>query len=116
MTGQMTIFDFLKPSNDLDSLPEEEMVRIVGNAIGIPFAYKDDLFGWVYSKNKISYSIQYDNYDLGDDLEDGKRFISVDFEDNRSGQHYGCSSPCDSIDKAITFFRTRMERIREGKK
>lgn len=103
---QMTLFE-LEPaeSMDINEIPEEEMVRIVGCAVGINFKYKDELFGWVSGDRKQKYDIKYGNYTCHDKL--GVRYISCGYNYNMNGQIGGSHSPCDSIEEAIDFFRRR---------
>lgn len=103
---QMTIFDYLKTPGgletncDLDQLPEDEMVRIVGRAIGINFEFVGGVLGWVaHPKKKVELSISYDNYDL---LDNTNRFIGVGIDDKNN--HCGAGAPCDTIRHAIEFF------------
>ena len=100
--GQMSIFDFL-PVEDLDELPEEDMVRQIGAALGIEFKYEDDLWGWTFRQKKKVLSVHYSNYSFGD----CRRFISV----SANCATGGCSGPMDSIEEAIRFARSGAENI-----
>lgn len=121
-TGQMTIFDFLpQPDDDLETLPEEEMVRRISEAIGMTFKPVVYEYGFKEYVAKISkhekYTIQYDNY-LG--INDNRRFIGVGWTYRTSGG----GSPCDSVQEAVDWFkraitksipneRKRLEEIRQ---
>lgn len=102
MTGQMTIWDFLHPSETLEDIPEEEMVRRVGDAIGVRFAYNDFFGDYRVKVGKWTLSIEYSHYSFGD----GALFIGTSI-DSTTG---GCSSPRDSIDEAVEFFLRNKER------
>ena len=85
----------------LDNLPEEKMVEIVSKATGIPFKYKDKLFGYVYEvKKKIRYDIKYSNFNMTDDH---SRFISCGW-DKLYGDYQGCGNPVRTVEEAIKFF------------
>ena len=80
MTEQLR-FNFDEPkikteNPELDNLPEKNMVEIVSKATGIPFKYKDDLFGYEYEiKKKVKFNIKYGNFSMTDDH---SRFIACD--------------------------------------
>lgn len=90
--GQMTLFD------NLETLPEEEMVSRIGDALGIKFTYKDDLWGWVCKRKGHTLAVKYSRYSFGD----FERFISCSDEEKMGGH----SGPMDSVDEAIRFFET----------
>ena len=98
MTGQMSLFD------NLETLPEEDMVSRIGDALGIEFKYKDDMWGWEHhiSKNHV-YRIQYGRYSV----DDHDRFISCEI----SHGHSGACAPMDSIEEAVGWFQRTGERI-----
>lgn len=87
---------------NLENLSEEEMVKQVSEATGIPFKYKDSLFGWVHNikKTKEEFSIRYGNYSIGDH----RRMIHCDYCKGTSG----CGGPRDSVEEAIEFFMRRI--------
>ena len=107
-TGQMTIFDFLpQPEDDLETLPETTMVRLISEATGLKFKpvdYKSKYYipntqEYVAKISKHEeYTIQYDNY-LG--INDNRRFIGTGYSYKTSGG----SAPCDSVQEAINWFK-----------
>lgn len=106
---QMSIFDFMPaPTTEksLEDYEEKEMVQIVSQATGIDFRYKDDLYGWVWNKGKVSFGVKFGRFSV----DDHARFIGCDWTDKRGG-YSGCSSPCRSIDEAIKFFKKFKERL-----
>ena len=109
MNGQMSIFDFLPAPAGLDDIPEEDMVHMVSDATGLDFKYRDESWGWEAKKGKYIARIQYQNYDLKDNQ---SRFIGCDW----ASIHEGSSSPCDSVDEAINFFKKRMSKAEETKR
>lgn len=100
--GQMTIFDFL-PEQDLDDIPEEDMVEQIGAALGIKFKYEDDFWGWCYRQKKMSLRVHYSHYSFGDH----RKFISVSADCPMGGS----SGPMDTIEEAIRFARSGAKNI-----
>lgn len=87
----------------LDNLPEKKMVEIVSKATGIPFEYKDELFGYVYEKDKVRYEIKYSNFNMTDDH---GRFISCGWC-KLYGNYEGVDNPVRTVEEAIKFFNSR---------
>ena len=117
--GQMTIFDFLPAPSDLDELPEEEMVRIVGERTGLKFQllnlkphnqYFDDLYQYEAKIGKAKITIHYSRY--FPELYHGKRFISVSYMHGTGG----AGAPCDTLDEAVEMLKMYIERIRREKR
>ena len=111
-TGQMTIFDYF---SELDSIPEEEMVRQVGEAVGMVFKrVKADWFehsenrGWYEAmKNKHEkYELYYSTY-----FDTNKRFIGADWQYKTSSG----GGPCDTIQEAIDYIKRGMVRALQEK-
>lgn len=104
MNGQMTIFDFLKPTypDDLNTLPEEEMVRIVGEALGIKFNYDDFFESYKYKKGIVTLTIGYSNYSLPDNT---ARFIGCGYDWALANDRQGGGRPCDSIEEAVNYLQ-----------
>lgn len=103
LPGQMTIFDFLKPQErPLEDLPEDEMVKMITDATGLNFRHIDSFWGWQCKRRGVTFSVQYDNY-----TENFRRFIGADWQTNKQGQ----SSPCNSVQEAIDFFRKAIRRL-----
>lgn len=98
MTGQISIWEWLG-TDDINSMDEEEMVRRVGDATGLDFKYRDNLFGWEHKSKGVRFNIHYSNYHPG--INDGRRFISCGFDYGNGGR----SGPMDSLEEAITFFK-----------
>ena len=97
---QMTIYDFLTPDEDynLYDLPEDEMVRIISDATGLDFKYKDGLWGYIAKVGKVQYELKYSNYKQ---INNHARFISCGYGNNKEG----AGSPCNSVKEAIAFFK-----------
>ena len=94
---QMTLWA-LFPPNPLDDIPEAEMVKRVGDAIGVVFTLSR--FGDYRAKvGKSILDIQYQKYNTFDE-NNGKRFIGCGFTSGNSG----ASAPVDSIEDAIEWF------------
>jgi hypothetical protein len=104
MYEQMTIFDLIGPpeKKDLELMTEEDVVKIVSDATGIPFVYRDDLFGWEHTEKKVTFDIKLGRFTV----DDHARFVHAGWTDRRDG-YSGCGCPCRSIDEAIEFFRSK---------
>lgn len=105
MIGQMTIWD-LMPQESLENIPENEMAERIGNAIGVKFV-KNDFYGDYRCKvGKFTLSVEYERYfpEYGSE-EPGALFIGCDFMSKTGGS----SSPKDSIEEAIIFFKRHKE-------
>ena len=104
---QMTLFD-LEPVDDVDfnSTPEEDVVKMIGCATGINFRYKDKLWGWVGGDRKLNFNISYSNYSFGGH----ERHLNCGYNYNQKGHIGGAGSPCDTVEEAIEFLKTGIER------
>lgn len=103
MDGQMTIWDFMQEES-LESLPEEEMVKQIGAAIGVKFV-RNDFFGdWRANVGQSVLMLEYQRYDTLDE-DNGKRFIGCGIDDKKN--HCSAGAPKDSIKEAIEWFRKR---------
>ena len=101
MDGQMTLMDWCG-NEHLDGISEEQMAKIIGQAVGMEFKYRDELFGWEYKKGKLLCRVQYDNYNM---MDSHRLFIGVDIHTT----HSNCSAPCDTLDEAINFIKKHLE-------
>ena len=99
---QMTIWDFLK-EDSLETLPEEDMVRQVGAALGVVFK-KDQFFGDYRAKvGKAILCVEYSRFSadgVESEFKKGDRFIGCDIMHGTSG----ASAPCLSVKEAIEWF------------
>lgn len=103
---QMTLFE-LEPTNvDINAISEEEAVRLIGGAVGLNFINRGFPFGWVAGDKKLSFSVHYSNYSIGDK----RRFIACGYDYHKNGDIGGSGRPCDTIEEAIVFFRKGIER------
>ena len=106
---QMTVFEFLPKPNDLDALPEADMVKLIGDALGVEFTY-DSFFEEYAAKlsKKLKLTLEYDNYFVDEWDEDGKgaRFVSCGWDQGTSGG----GAPRDSVTGAIEYFRGVMRK------
>lgn len=120
MVGQISIYEWLKPNQeDLNTLPEEDMIQQIANATGLEFhridfenVYADYSHEYEARKHKVRYTANYDNYMIGDHA----RFIAVGCNAFPAGYKEGSGAPCDSIDEAITWIKKRMEKYATGRK
>jgi hypothetical protein len=117
---QMTIFDYI---SELDGIPEDEMARQIGEAVGMVFKpVKYDSAKYIPPcqeyEARVSkyerYELQYSTY-----FDTNKKYISAGWMYRTCGG--GC--PCDSIEEAIEYInkakvkakqeKKRLERVRE---
>ena len=106
MYQQMTIFDFLGPAYpDIKTISEAEAVRIVGDAIGVKFAWSEVFDVWIAQKGKLRLNLKYSNFNLPDNHD---LFLSAGY-DRRNPCCEGGGSPCTSIEEAIKYLKTKME-------
>lgn len=112
MDGQMSIFDILPIGNTeaicIDATPEDEMVKLIGYALGIVFKYNGHLEQYEHVQRKLKLTVQYSNYDLEDNHD---RFISCGWDNSKT--HSGGGRPCDSMEEAVKYLRTVMKNERE---
>lgn len=106
MNEQITLFQWLADQTDLDKISEPDMVEQIGAALGVKFT-KNDFFGDYRVKiGKITLCLEYSTY-----FDDGRRFIGADVETKSAG----ASSPCDSIEEAINFFKRTIPKFKKEK-
>lgn len=103
MYEQMSIFDFLPSSYpDINTIPEAEAVRIIGEAIGVRFA--PGKFGdWRGKSGRMTLSAKYRHY-----IDNNRLFVGLGWCLGTSGG----GAPCDSIKDAIKWF----ENVMRGRK
>lgn len=99
--GQMSIFDLL-PAESLENIPEEEMVRQIGNALGVNFV-KDQILGDY--RAKIGQSVLSLHYSYYRGCFNDAKFISCGVDDKKN--NCGSCAPRDSIQEAIEWFERR---------
>lgn len=112
MEGQISIFDLLseggeKVEYDLETMTTESMAKVVGDAIGIEFkpsGWSDEYEG-KYKKAKLSIHKSHYSCAVGDRKE-GDPFVGCGWSLGTGGS----GSPVDSIEGAIKWFKSRMER------
>ena len=107
---QMTLFE-LEPTDEVDisTTLEEDVVAIIGNALGLKFENKGWPWGWVAGDKKLNFDVKYSNYTSMDEKH-GKRFIACNYNYHINGNIGGAGGPCDSVDEAIEFLRRGIER------
>lgn len=94
--GQMTLFD------NLETLPEEDMAKQVGDGLGIKFTYRDAFWGWEYKKKKTTLRIEYSRYTV----DDCRKHIGCSIEHKTSGAACGC----DTVEEAVSWFQKYRDR------
>ena len=87
----------------LETIPESDMVKQIGDALGIEFKYRGDIWGWTYTKKNVTCSVHYSRYSF----EPYERFIATSVD----GKMGGSSGPMDSIEDAIRFMKSGMKNM-----
>lgn len=111
LEGQLSLFDWIPEHREypsIDSIPEAEAARIVGDKIGLTFTYNDRFKEWCAKKGKLKLFLGYSSFNLEDNHD---RFLGVRYDYGTGGG----ASPCSGIKDAITWFKDKMEKHYEGK-
>lgn len=105
---QMTVWDLLPPER-LEDIPEPDMVKRIGNAIGVTFR-RNAFMEYEAKIRKLILTVEYDRYfaSCESDEATGDLFVGVGIEDKRN--HRGMGAPCDSINEAIEWFRKKLKK------
>lgn len=118
MFEQLSIFDFLPPEEDLETLPIEDMIKRVEEATGLNFTrceagrYQDYTDYEAKVKN-CQFECGYLRWDVDlpeANIKEGARFISVGWMLPKMGQAMGVNS----VAEAIEFFKRALARLDEG--
>lgn len=108
MDGQMTIWDWLKPDYpDFKSISHDETVRIISEATGIPFKFRDSFWGWQAKIGRVRFDLEFDTYSGTD-----RPFIGCSYDIGIGGG----GAPCDDIQEAVNWFTVRKERYVQKRK
>ena len=99
MERQMTIWDFME-EQPLENIPEEEMARQIGSALGVTFTYDTHLGDYRAKVGKSTLSVEYSHYS---ECFDNALFIGCGF-DSGPPHNSGAGAPRDSIREAIEWF------------
>lgn len=108
---QLTIFDVIEPEyQDWHDMSLKEIASYIGNKAGLNFIPDTRFHGEfneyiAYYTSKVFFTVGIGNYDTLDER-NGKPFISVEYEDKAT--HSGGGAPCDSLDEAINYFRSKI--------
>lgn len=101
--GQMDIFDFLKTGEDWEEMPEEEVVKTIGERVGVGFKWNAFLGQWEGKVGKVKLDVSFSHFK---GINDDRKFISSGW----SVKNGGGGSPCESIDESVRFLRAAIER------
>lgn len=104
MLGQMSIFDFVSVPNNVQEMSEEEIARVVGDRVGLDFK-KGGFRGYRVNVGRIEYTIAKSRFTIPPYSD----FVSCNYQ-RMGGDYRGGGSPCESIDKAVEFFRKALVR------
>lgn len=102
MYEQMTIFD-LMPVPDINDIPEDEAVRIVGQRIGVNFTWNPLFEEWQGHIGKMELSMNYSHFVLDDNRD---LFLGVGY---LFGTEAG-GAPSSGIDDAVKYFKKRINK------
>lgn len=108
MYEQLSIFDWMPTActptayPDIKNISEAEAVRIVGEEIGMTFAYNDRFREWQAKRGKLKLSMEYGHFNLNDNHD---LFLGVGYAFGTDGG----GSPSNGIEAAIKYF----ERVKE---
>ena len=111
LEGQLSLFDWIPEHREypsIDSIPEAEAARIVGDEIGLTFAYNARFEEWCAKKGKLELYLEYSNFDLEDNLD---RFLGVGYDYGTGGG----ACPCSGIKDAVAWFKDKIGKYYEGK-
>ena len=101
MQGQLSIFDFLEPTDDFRAMTEKEVMDIISERIGVRLKW-DGFFEQYCAKiGKIKIFAEIDYYVM-----DGFKYIGVSWQ----GATEGGASPCNSLDDAVKYLQTNIAR------
>ena len=105
MNEQLNLF-WLIESPDINDIPEEQAVRIVGDRLGIRFKYNTFFERYEAKKGKMTMALSYGRF--FPEVFDGRLFLGADYQITNSGGFTGGSSPCDGIDEATRYLERAM--------
>ena len=97
----------LIPLVGIAKITEAEAVRIVGDAIGVKFAWSEFFNVWIAQKGKLRLNLKYGNFNLPDNHD---LFLSTGYDCKMGGG----GVPCKSIEEAIKYLKTKMEDENEN--
>ena len=103
---QLNIFELI-PAPDINDVTEDEAVRIVGDRLGVTFAYNEFFGDWRAKRGNMTMALSYGRFFPG--VFDGRLFLGADYNITRGGGFYtGGSCPCDGIDEATEYLERAM--------
>lgn len=104
---QLTIFDVFQidtGEHDIQTLPEEDMIRMVSEQTGIVFKEDKNAPQSKYTWYRATKGSNYIDVHYGHYFKDDRRFIGVSIGNNMGGS----SCPCDSLKEAIDRIKRNM--------
>lgn len=110
---QISLFEYEAESTaydriNINELPEAELVRMIGCAVGMNFTYRSERQEWTAKTKHMNMHVHYSHYTCRD--REGQKFISVGYDYRKDGHVGGSGSPCDTIEEAIRALKTGIER------
>lgn len=110
---QLTIFDVIEPEcQDWQDMSLKELATYIGDRTGLHFIPDTRFHGEfneyiAYYTSKVFFTVGIGHYTTYDER-NGKPFISVEYENKND--HSGSGAPCDSLEEAISYFKSYTER------
>ena len=111
MEGQMSIFEFLPQMADFTTMPESEVMDIIGQRIGVRLVYDAKWEEYSAKIGKLSITAKISTYKCthpgSETIIAGRKFISCGWGTTTEGG----GGPRDSIDEAGEYFDRAINRI-----
>lgn len=113
---QLTIFDYLPSSYDVATMTTREIASVIGDMLDLPFEeVREDRYAIV----ETEYAVKIKNitYSIGKNkflVPPYTYYISCGWQKN-GGDYAGASTPIDTVDEAVRWFRKALERNGQAK-
>lgn len=115
--GQMDIFDFLQ-QDEFNTMTLKDAAAYLSKKTGLKFKQVswmktdgDEALMYEAKKKDVVVNIAFSHY--APEVREGKRFLGVDV-DQKKWPYHGASSPCESMEEALTFLQKRLNEIEKG--
>ena len=112
MVGQMSIFEFLPQEADFCDMPEDAVMEIVSQRIGVRLVRDPEYKNYRATVGKVRITAKISNYTV---THEGSETVIA------GHKHIGCGwgtskegggRPCDSIDDAVDYLQAAINRSR----
>ena len=110
MQGQMTIFDFLPQESDFCDMPEDAVMDIISQRIGIRLTWDNHFEHYSARIGKVMINAKIEEYSCTHEGSQtviaGHKYIGAGWAMSTAGG----GRPCDSIDDAVDYLKGAMKR------